>query len=595
MLVKKDGVPDHPGSRRVLDTDWADVETIMKWKNKCIDSYRIKCENPLKVWPLRPAWLIDVQKQWIVQGHEPVDYLVISYTYGSHNPPVITSTTFKELQKPFALEASEFCNFVSSIVRHAMYLTSAIEERYLWADSLCVTHHEPKAASEQLRSIGVMYANAVVTIISTDGDSGSGISGLKGISNPRGLNQNMIFFLFQLQTYYQRGWTCQEYAMAKRKIIFYNHEVNWVCSCSLWHEELTLFTEIYNELNPQFKCVMAGFPDDSCLSRYFNEYNQRSLTFEEDALPALSGLLSVFSRSFEGGFLYGIPEMFFEHSLCWRAPGTKGLQRRVASNRSVECRFEHSDIPSWSWLEYVEEAFPITEWYMSRLATDRRERWRRIRPTWFEKREGYRDFTKPMPPGWKRVLAPENEPRIYPDNCSKYLFEHKSKLEPHGAISQWYYPFPVTKIQESTAPFMPEQTPYLFCETVQARLSGYQQDPDNIPFLWDHEAKLCDRLGKAIGKLHLPKKETKDRFPEKVKACEMGLPVDIVAVCKLKRCSKTWDRERWETRLPIFKEDLYLVLWVEWKDGGEYRVASGEVIASKWESLDLQKVSLVLG
>ncbi|KAG4273222.1 hypothetical protein FPRO04_09828 [Fusarium proliferatum] len=638
LLVKKDDVPDHPGNGRVLDTDWADVETIKKWKHKCVSSHGAKCGNPLKVWPTRPAWLLDVQKQCIVPGLEPVDYVAISYTYGRHTPPKITSNAFKQLQKPFALITPEFSDFISPIIRHAMYLTSAIDERYLWADALCVTHHDPKAASEQLRSMGAIYANAIVTIVATDGDSASGILGLKGISNPRGLSQNvipfgeetlilrntfamdeMIFFPTRLQAYYQRGWTCQEYAMAKRKIIFYNNEVHWVCSCSLWHEELTLFTEMNDELSLQSNIVMAGFPDDSSLCRYFNEYNQRSLTFEEDALPALSGLLSVFSRSFEGGFLYGIPEMFFEHSLCWRASGTKGLQRRIASSRPIETRFEYSDLPSWSWLgwkgsvytrsqtgirvdsnstceeEYVEEAFPITEWYTGRLTNDPPEQRRRIRSTWFEKREGYKDFTKPLPPGWKRVLAPEDEPRIYPDGCSKNLFEHESMLKPYGRISQWYYPFPVSEIQESTPPFMPEQIPYLFCETVQARLSGYQQDSDKLYFLWDNEAKLCDRLGKDIGKLHLPNKETRNRFPENVNGDETGLQVDIVAVCRLKRCSKTWDREKWKTRLPVFREDLYLVLWVEWKDGVAYRVASGEVIASEWERLDPEKVSLVLG
>ncbi|RKL31592.1 hypothetical protein BFJ72_g10996 [Fusarium proliferatum] len=638
LLVKKDDVPDHPGNGRVLDTDWADVETIKKWKHKCVSSHGARCGNPLKVWPTRPAWLLDVQKQCIVPGLEPVDYVAISYIYGRHAPPKITSNAFEQLQKPFALITPEFSDFISPIIRHAMYLTSAIDERYLWADALCVTHHDPKAASEQLRSMGAIYANAIVTIVATDGDSASGIRGIQGVSNPRGLSQNvipfgeetlilrntfamdeMIFFPTRLQAYYQRGWTCQEYAMAKRKIIFYNNEVHWVCSCSLWHEELTLFTEMNDELSLQSNIVMAGFPDDSSLCRYFNEYNQRSLTFEEDALPALSGLLSVFSRSFEGGFLYGIPEMFFEHSLCWRASGTKGLQRRMASSRPIETRFEYSDLPSWSWLgwkgsvytrsqtgirvdsnytceeEYVEEAFPITEWYTSRLPNDPPEQRRRIRSTWFEKREGYKDFTKPLPPGWKRVPAPEDEPRIYPDGCSKYLFEHESMLKPYGRISQWYYPFPVSEIQESTPPFMPEQTPYLFCETVQARLSGYQQDSDKLFFLWDNEAKLCDRLGKDIGKLHLPNKETRDRFPENVNGDEAGLQVDIVAVCRLKRCSKIWDREKWKRRLPVFREDLYLVLWVEWKDGVAYRLASGEVIASEWERLELQKVSLVLG
>uniref|UniRef100_A0A0D2Y9P3 Heterokaryon incompatibility domain-containing protein n=1 Tax=Fusarium oxysporum (strain Fo5176) TaxID=660025 RepID=A0A0D2Y9P3_FUSOF len=542
LLVKKIGVPDHPGNGRVLDTDWVDIGLVKKWKHGCISFHGVKCGNPLKVWPTRPAWLVDVQKQCVVPGHEPVDYVAISYTYGSHTPPVVTSAAFKGLQKPFALATPEFSDLVSPIIRHAMYLTSAIDERYLWADALCVTHHDPEAASEQLRSMGAIYANAVVTIIATDGDSGPAISGLKGIFNPRGLSQNvirfgderlilrntsfldeMIFFPTRRQSYYQRGWTCQEYAMAKRKIISNNLEIHWVCSCSLWHEELTLFTEIDNELHPQSNIVMAGFPDDSSLRRYFDEYNQRSLAFEEDALPALSGLLSVFSRSFEGGFLYGIPEMFFEHSLCWRASGTKGLQRRIASNRPVESRFESSALPSWSWLgwkgsvytrsqtgirvdsnyiseeEYVEEAFPITEWYTSRLPTDPQEQRRRIRSIWFEKREGCKDFTKPMPPGWKRVPVSENEPLLYPDGCSKYLFEHESMLEPYGRPSEWYCPFPVGEIQESTPPFTPEQTQYLFCEASQARLSGYQQDSVKLQYSWDNEAKLCDGLGKDIG------------------------------------------------------------------------------------------------
>jgi hypothetical protein len=140
--------------------------------------------------------------------------VAISYTYGSHTPPVITSTAFKGLQKPFALATPEFSDFVSPIIRHAMYLTSAIDERYLWADALCVTHHDPKAASEQLRSMGAIYVNAVATIVATDGDSRSRVPGLKGISNRRGLSQNvipfgdeMIFFPTQRQPCYQRGRT----------------------------------------------------------------------------------------------------------------------------------------------------------------------------------------------------------------------------------------------------------------------------------------------------------------------------------------------------------------------------------------------------
>lgn len=143
-----------------------------------------------------------------------------------------------------------------------------------------------------------------------------------------------------------------------------------------------------------------------------------------------------------------------------------------------------------------------------------------------------------MPPGWKRVPVPESELRLYPDGCSRYLFEHESMLEPYGRLSEWYYPFPVSEIQESTPPFMSEPTQYLFCETSQARLSGYQQGSVKLQYSWDNETKLCDGLGKDIGKLHLPNEGTRNRFPENVNGGETGLQVDIVAVCRLKRCSR---------------------------------------------------------
>ncbi|KAI8713546.1 HET domain-containing protein [Fusarium sp. LHS14.1] len=411
--------------------------------------------------------------------------------------------------------------------------------------------------------------------------------------------------------------------MAKRKIIFNNLELHWVCGCSVWHEELTSYTEIDEETLTHSNIVMAGFPDDSSLQRYLNAYNQRSLTFDEDALPAVSGLLSGFGRSFQGGFLYGIPEMFFEHSLGWRPDLNGGLQRRVPSGRPIEDKFTSSGLPSWSWLgwkgsidtrcqtairvdsnystsdAYVEEAFLITEWYTSRSPTDPLDKRRRIRSTWYEKRDGYKDFARPMPPGWTRrdaVTVPSlhNEPRLYPDGCDIYIFQHEALLENWERPLEWYYPFPVGDIQESTPPFMPEQTEYLFCVTVRAQLSGYQQDSHQLQYSCELEAKLCYGLGKAVGKLHLNNKDSWDLFPECVDGSETGLPVDVVAVCKLKRYSKTWNRAERSVGLPLIKEELYLVLWVEWKDGVAYRLASGEVIAAEWEKLDLEGVSLIL-
>ncbi|KAJ4152206.1 hypothetical protein NW765_017715 [Fusarium oxysporum] len=635
-LANKHDIPSHPGHVRLLDTKWADVEILKKWKHRCLSSHGEKCENPLKVWPARPAWLIDVEDQCIVPGHISGAYVAISYTYGKHTPRVVTSNDFMRLEEPSALTTSPYSNYVSPMIRHAMYITMLIGERYLWADALCITHFNPEAASEQLQSMGAIYANAIVTIIAADSDSESGILGLKGVSHSREIIQPTIPFgdetlvrrwsrnlegIGYFRPYFSRGWTFQEYAMSKRKIIFHDFDLHWACACSTWNEDLTLDTESDMTVQLQPNLLMAGIPDELFLGRYINSYNERSLTFDEDAFPAISGLLSIFSRSFEGGFLYGLPEMFFDHSLGWEPSYVfdLGLQRRVPSERPIQKQFASSDLPSWSWLgwkgsvdtyypaiqvidqmDYIEEVFPITEWYTSSSPMASPEERRRIHATWYERRDGYKDFTKPMPPGWTRRDAttgtsPQKVPRLYPEGCDRWVFKHEAMPELWGEPLEWYYPFPLKEIQASTPPFMPEQTQYLFCETVQARLSGYSQDPSEPELEEDHRVILCDRLGSVIGSIKVPNQDLRDRFPKTFEAYEEGFAVDIVAVCKLKRDSKTWNEEKRDFDFPVIKEDLYLILWIEWKEGIAYRLASGRVNAAKWERLDLEKVSLVLG
>ena len=180
---------------------------------------------------------------------------------------------------------------------------------------------------DQLNLMGAIYANAVITTIAADTDSQEGILGLKDVSPPHGLNQRVYPFgkerilmrntnLFSLEhggtPYFNRGWTYQELKMSQRKLFFLKQELHWQCSCSIWHEELMEGQEIDKYIDPRLGVILAGFPDLESLNNILlSHYNERQLTFEEDALPAIAGLLSVTSRSFPGGFLYGHPEFFF--------------------------------------------------------------------------------------------------------------------------------------------------------------------------------------------------------------------------------------------------------------------------------------------
>ena len=104
-----------------------------------------------------------------------------------------------------------------------MSLTSALGERYLWADSLCIPYQDSKAQAEQLSLMGSIYANAIFTVVSLSGDAIDGLPGIEGVSMPRKAHQTVVEFgeeqlvshipwrepdqEWSRHPYFDRGWT----------------------------------------------------------------------------------------------------------------------------------------------------------------------------------------------------------------------------------------------------------------------------------------------------------------------------------------------------------------------------------------------------
>lgn len=553
-------------------------------------------------------------------------FVALSYMYEKSPIPTIDAVMLERLQEPCALDTLEFGQFLSPVIRHAMFLTSVISEQYLWADALCIPHANEELRAEELNMMGAIYGNAVVTIIAADGDAQDGLRDLEGVSQSRDINQRIILFgseqlivrntgVFDLSVgsdYHSRGWTFQEHCLSRRKIIFKNKELHCQCQCSVWHEETIPDAEIDKYIDLRQNVITAGFPDLRFLSSILSKFNETELRYDEDTLPAISGLLSVLSRTFTGGFLYGIPEMFFKRGLGWSPFRTDtNVRRRNFSKRFKKDRPSQAGLPSWSWVGWhglldifaygeaarindrqnvIEEAIPITKWYTSNSSSDFPENRRRIRSTWFENRGNYKDFAKPLPTGWSCHDAPDTgsfqgEPHLYPDECGKYVFQHVKMLD--SDMGSWYYPFPVPDVHNSTLPVIPERTSYLFCKTWSARLWG-QASGGNT-------ARIFNSSREDVGSLHLHNEADLSLFPSIDSEVVHGLPVELVALYKSRVYSKTWNVGKEIHDHPLRREDEYKVLWVEWKDGIAYRLASGQVKAEEWETLEPEKIDLILG
>ncbi|KAF2665457.1 hypothetical protein BT63DRAFT_377498 [Microthyrium microscopicum] len=590
-LVNRDSDAQHhsiqPGTGRILDPDFVDLDIVNTWKKDCLRTHGAKCVNPMKIWKTQPAWLVDVEKKCIVPGADCGPFVALSYRSGKDHELALDSSVMAELLAPAAIDNTDLGPYISPIIRRAILLTAALGERYLWVDALCIVHGDFASTTEQINLMGAIYANANLTIIAADGDSQTGLAGLEISSS--------------------------QYKLSPRKLIFNKKEAHWECQCSVFHEELIAGTEVDKYIDPRLSVILAGFPDIESLDHIITNYNDRNLTYDEDVVAGISGLLSVASRSFEGGFLYGIAECMFERGLCWKPYWNHtNLRRRIASNRYDDSQLPSAPvIPSWSWVAYqglvrfgceavrindrkswTSETIPITEWYTSdSLKSSSR---RKIETTWFNNVSSFKDPTTPLPKGWTRHDSsdeePPKQPRLWPDGCHDQVFRHQNM--PDDDCPLWYYPFPVSDIDESTPPRLTEQTAYLFAKTKKACVWACRPDHHSKK---DNLIDIYGESGDKIGTLHLQNEEQLQQFTSTDGTENPRVSIEVVAISITRRYLLTWDDDLRQFRHPQNTKEMYDVLWVTWNDGVAYRQACGTVQKKEWEILDLEIMNLILG
>jgi hypothetical protein len=171
-------------------------------------------------------------------------------------------------------------------------------------------------------------------------------------------DRNKANYLFQSE-WNSRGWTFQESLFSRRCLILSQEQVFWECRSASWYEERKLECDplvrvAWPETRIQFLPLLSiNLPTISRFStikstedRLFDEhlfadvvgrYTKRSLTFDDDALNAIQGVLRVWELYCHTYFLHDLPDHILERSLRWH-----GSQKRGSG---------HS-FPSRSWLAW---------------------------------------------------------------------------------------------------------------------------------------------------------------------------------------------------------------------------------------------------
>ncbi|KAI1780913.1 heterokaryon incompatibility protein-domain-containing protein [Hypoxylon cercidicola] len=335
------------GPRRILpgSVDYSHIKSVISF---CVEKHLECCfhHETTRVDGLR---VIDCVTKNVVEAPEGSQYLALSYVWGDRgHAAAITGDSF------------------SPVVEDSITVTMELGFRYLWVDRHCIGQDEADK-HHMIAQMGRIYSNAFLTIIAAAGaDAQYGLPGAGKRKRVEQLETTVddctLLQIFPVgpssikdTKWASRGWTYQEGYLSKRRLIFTDQQVIYLCNGLFAPESVVrpLRRDIFNvylgnrpfwDLFPRasiFTGNAAYTPshEPQSLLDHITEYTRRQLSYEVDSLDAFKGVLASYETDKRSPIrhLWGIPVQgesgpFF--SLLW-------YHKSVATRRS--------GFPSWSW------------------------------------------------------------------------------------------------------------------------------------------------------------------------------------------------------------------------------------------------------
>ncbi|KAJ3455884.1 hypothetical protein MRS44_017366 [Fusarium solani] len=247
-LLERPEATEERSIGQLLDPRWIDPDLARSWKSKCTNLHGGLCKGlPNRaLTSIRPAWLVDVNRQCLVPATEGHSYIALSYVWGSQSTFNTTESDLICLQHEGSLRTKP----VARTIRDAMGIVKILSEKYLWVDTLCIVQDNMAEKAVEIAKMAMIYANASVTLFAAGGEhANSGLSGFRGISEPRRLHQTVhsLDKKTKLVTtpvsdsvanflepgdghsiWASRGWIFQEYFFSRRRnIVAVEHPTEW--------------------------------------------------------------------------------------------------------------------------------------------------------------------------------------------------------------------------------------------------------------------------------------------------------------------------------------------------------------------------------
>lgn len=312
----------------------------------------------------------EVSRLVVVEGIklQELHYAALSYCWGPSSSRRMTTTwkTYPDRLRGIPWDA------LPLTYRDAFTVTRLLQLEYIWIDSLCIVQDDEEDWQGEAAKMGDIYRNALITIGAVA--AGSTDEGFINRMPPKpcirvpfqsarhpeitghyyayspGENgdQEAFFQDVELSNWNKRGWTFQERLLSRRILFFGKQMLHFECRTLRRSEN---YASSLKRRIRWHDLIQNSYPWTSLIESWktlATEYSERSFTFENDTLPALSSLAQEFSnaQSAKGEPLKYVAGLWMRdlcQQLLWVSKEPKSFR---SSNILPDPEYI---APSWSW------------------------------------------------------------------------------------------------------------------------------------------------------------------------------------------------------------------------------------------------------
>ena len=341
--------------------DEAHLRTINRWIQNCEETHSVcRLEKSQKAGAFIPTRLINVSAAnlpYLTTGVRVSDqkdrrYITLSHRWQNKDMPKLLVSNLHEF-----LEAIQI-NTLPAVFVDAIDMCRRLGVPFLWIDALCLIQDDAADCDLEIASMGEIYANAFMNIGATGASDRPG-SGLYTKLNPVG--RTPLYMKFQQGTevfsrilhepsatnrinqsdLMSRGWVFQERLLSPRSI-YMDDLLGWECAQLVATEvypegRIRLGSDEVWDYDLPFK-VPSLLRSDALDTEpggvdYYlrwldlaQSFSTCQLTYDEDALPAISGLARAFQNKLQDQYVAGLWYKDIVRGLLWSTNGEISIQ-----------------------------------------------------------------------------------------------------------------------------------------------------------------------------------------------------------------------------------------------------------------------------